>query len=216
MDLLEKVVILIVILVAVSLVVFWATKAQPSQKVAPPTKSQVEQFVYSYLSQASPGAQINIINATQSTIGNDSWDVFVGIVYNATSPCPTVVEQDYNYPAINLAPRYDNNITAYNNGVCTLYSGANTSIAGMNLPAIAQVKSYIGSQQARTYVKTFGYNNTHVQTQFLKSFNYSGAAASHSGMIQNVWQVNYTAKIAAYSYYTILNDSGNLVFGYTQ
>jgi hypothetical protein len=210
MDLLEKVAILIVIVVAISLAAFWVTKVQPGSSAAP-TKGQVEQFVTNYLLQASPGAEVNVINATPSNLSKGSWDVFVGVVYNSTTPCPTVVEQDYNYPAINLAPRYDNNITAG----CIIYSGANTSIMGISLPAIAQVKAYIGSKAAREYVNAFGYGNTNAQTQFIKSFSYSKAPEPYNGGVSDVWQVNYTANNANYSYYTILNESGGVLFGYT-
>lgn len=219
MDLLGKVVVLAVVLV-IAVALFAIVRNAPSTAHQKSNATQAGNFVLTYFKNSPnfQGATEDIIAITPSPLQNGSYDVYVGIIYNATSPCPTVVEWDYDYPSTGLLPKEDLNLTSWNqtNGKCVLYSGQNSSIANIKLPAIAIVKAYIESQSARGYVGMFGYNNTHATAQFRGSFYYSAAPSPYNSTGYNdTWEVNFTARNANYSYYTVLNQSGNVLFGYT-
>ena len=220
MDLLGKVIVLAVVLVVAVVILSYALGHNAVKAAQKPNASEAGNFVLSYF-QSSPqfqGATENIIAITSPTAQNGSYDVYVGIVYNATSPCPTVVEWDYNYPNTGLVPKEDLNLTSWNpsSSTCILYNGANTSIQDMKLPAIAMVKAYVDSKSARDYVSRFGYGKTHATAQFHSSFYYPAAPTPYNETnYNNTWDIYYTAVNANYSYNIVLNQSGNTLFSYT-
>ncbi len=200
MDLFGKVVVGVVVVIVFAMIIFTAITHVSSAKKL--TAQQAETFISNYLKQLSPGAEVDIINVTPSKLVNGSWDVFAGIIYNQTTPCPTVVIEDFDYPATNMLPRTDN-VYASN---CTIYG--NTSIATVRLPAIAIATSYQESDAAKAYVESFGYNGTAVHARFFQNLTGSPYNPKNG---TDIWIVNYTAARSNYSLYVTLNVSGNVL-----
>ena len=200
MDLLGKVLIGVIAVIILAMIVFVAVTHVAAAKKF--TAQQAETFISNYLQQLSPGASVDIINVTPSKLVNGSWDVFAGVIYNQTKPCPTIVIEDFDYPATSMLPRTDN-VYASN---CTIYG--NTSITTVRLPAIATAASYQGSAAAKAYVAAFGYNNTEAHSKFFQSLTNS---TLNPGNSSDIWITNYTAAKSNYSLYVTLNVSGSVL-----
>ena len=204
MDLFGKVVIMVIVIIAVA-GIFVALKGSVQNQAHPLNATQAQNFVINYMRQTFPNAQVYPINVTRSQLMNNSWDIFVGVVFNYTSSCPTIEIEDFDYPAVNIQPRTDN---IYSRG-CTLYSGQ-INLYGMNLPAAAMVDAYSASTAARNYVQTYGYSNVMASARFYQSYNQSPL-----GTINNAWVVRYNTTASRNTLYVILNQFGFLLGNYT-
>jgi hypothetical protein len=202
MNLFGKVAIigLIVIVLAAGVI---ALSAKVSGAKPPINATAAQTFILGYMKQTYPTADVYPINVTPSKLANNSWDIFVGVVYNASSSCPTIEIEDFDYPAVNILPRTDN-IYAEN---CTIYTNGNQRIT---IPAAAIVASYNSSSVAKGYVREYGYPNVSVKAKFFDTTN-----STPLGTLQNVWLVNYSTIRSNYVQYVVLNQYGFPIGNYT-
>jgi hypothetical protein len=210
MDLLGKVVVIVLVLVIVFTAVFVLSKHTTN---TPLTAAQAVQFVINDLRASNPGANITVINVSNSTLKAGSYDVVLSIVYNATRPCPTLFIEAFDYPATGLVPSIDNLYTKN----CIIYGLSGTSPLEqyvISSPQIAIARSYNqGIGQITNYVSTFGYNNTVVTAKF---YPYLNENYTHLGQsFYNVWLIKYKATGINYSVYAVLDSSGAVAGNYT-
>lgn len=207
MDLLGKVAIVVVILVVVFSAGFIIFKRSTESQL---TSSQAVQFVINDLKASNPGANITIINVSNSTLKRGSYNIVLSIIYNATRPCPTLLIEGFDYPATGLVPSVDNLYTKN----CEIYGLTGAPSYVISSPEIAIARSYNqGIGQITNYVSTFGYNNTIVTARFYPSLSDN---VTHLGQnFHNVWLIKYNAMNANYSVYAVLNSSGAVAGNYT-
>ena len=210
MDLFAKVVIAAVIM-GVILGAFFLLKYTYS---APLTQAQAEQVVLNDLKAHSPGAIINVINVSSSNLRNDSWKIVVNMVYNSTRPCPTILTESFDYPALGLSPTvysvYSDNCNVYGGGSLP---GSYNYVIGSPYIAIAQ--SYAQNYtQVKDYVSNYGYNATSVHAKFYDTIpaNFTPLNKNFS----NSWLINYTASGATQSLFVIMSANGIITNSYTE
>lgn len=204
MQLLSKVAIITIIIVAIILVATFALKHSSIQSQV--TASYAKEFVLSDLYQHSPNGIFNVINLSKSPSNPNSWVVVLSASYNSTKPCPTYLTETFNYPSTNLAPII-NNIYASQCKVHQIPTN-NGGIIGLSVMAIAEATS-IKTPVITNYISTYTYNNTFVQANFYKTFNKTLKNININ--YNNIWIINYTATNANYSVYVILNKFGTLL-----
>ncbi len=211
MGLLKSVAILaiaVIIVVGVGVAVLELLRSSSSHSV---TSSQAVQFVTSDLKQASPTANITVINVSASKLKVGSWDVVVSLIYNSTSPCPTFLVEEFDYPAVTLVPSIEDLYTS----VCQVYGLSNAPGFVISAPPVAITRAYMLRNPAiLNYITDYGYNNTIVHARL-------GAISANStplGMqFNDSWLINYSAVGARQSLYVIMDTSGTSVLGtYTQ
>ncbi len=213
MELLLKTAIGAIIVVALVAAAFLGLSYFGVKPGAVSTETQAANIVVYDLKQHAPAANISILNVSPSIIHNGSWSILTRTIYNQDSACPSVITQQFDYPAtglLNTTIVYTN----YSRGVCDVYLGLSNrgglanNIVG--LAAVAIATPYNTSLSPLVdYIDDYGYNNTHASARFLSSYNMSNST------LYSVWLINYTAINAAYSYYVILNRSGSIVDNYT-
>jgi hypothetical protein len=211
MDLLGKVAVIVVLLIVISSAVLILTKRNTQAQF---TSAQAEQFVLNDLKSSNPGANITVINVSNSTLKSGSYNIVLSIVYNSTTPCPTLFIEEYDYPATGLVPSLDNLYTKN----CVIHGLSNAPSYVISSPEIAIVKSFNQSpnknvSQIKDYVNTFGYANTQVSATFYPFLNNTQTHQSQS--YYNVWLIKYHANSANYSVYAILDSSGAVAGNYT-
>ncbi len=206
MNLFAKVTLGIVILVIVAAVAFLAVRHFSSSTITP---QQAEAFVVSDLKQQDPSVNITIVNVSPSSLEKGSWNVVVGLVYNASRACPTVLIEGYDYPAMTLLSSIYN---LYTNG-CKIYGISSAPSYVISLPQIAIARATNMSTPASSYVYTFGYNNTFVKAKHFSILNSSATPFGEN--FTDVWLVNYTATNANYSEYVVLSSYGSSLGAYS-
>ncbi len=211
MDLFGKVVVAAVI-IGIVLGAFFLLKYTYK---TPLTQAQAEQIVLNDLKAHSPTAIINVVNVSGSSLKNDSWNIVVNIVYNSTRPCPTILTESFDYPALGLAPTvysvYSNNCSIY--GVGSLLNSYYNYVIGSPYIAIAQ--SYAQNYTPiKDYVSTYGYNETSVHAHFYNAIpaNFTPLNAS----FENSWLINYTAGGATKSLFVIMSTNGTITSSYVE
>jgi hypothetical protein len=218
MELLLKVAIVVVIIVLI-IGIFFLIESFYKVSGGGLTLAQAEALVLNDLRQHAPNAEISVLNVSNSSLHSGSWSILVREIYNPSSACPSVITEMFDYPAtglLNTTIVYSN----YSDGFCRVYVGFNSKSGLINnivgLPAIAIAMPYNSSfAPLISYINEFGYSNVRAAANFLRSLNLSDMNASLANF-ENVWQINYTASNANYSYYIILNKSGYVVFNYTE
>ncbi len=198
MDLLARVGILIVIIVVIFSAFILVFSNGAPQKL---TQQQAVQTVLSDVQTGNPGAQVNVINVTGSRLENDSWSITLGVVYNATRPCPTLSIESYDYPATGLVPTTDNLYTSN----CQIFSFSAAPYYVVSSAQIAMVKAHNSDSNLRNYTKDFGYDSVNASAIFYSTLKLYGTT------YQKIWLVNYTASNANYGVYDLLNQSGYIV-----
>lgn len=205
MELLSKVAIVAVILIALSIsaALLLRHSSQPSNITASYAKS----FVLADLHQSAPTANFTVLNVSSG--GTNSWTVLVAASYNTTTPCPTYLTESFNYPGTNLAPTIDN-IYISN---CTVRQVPSSSGGEITLPVIAIGEA---TEQARSggdplllnYLQTHPLDSIYTRAYFYSSYNSIVEGTRVNG--SDIWVVNYTSKDANYSVYAVLNSTGHL------
>ncbi|HUC39055.1 MAG TPA: hypothetical protein VL944_02905 [Candidatus Acidoferrum sp.] len=203
--------IIIVIVGAALLVIRYAV-----HNTGPLTAAQASQIVQRDLKQSYPNASISIINTSPSTLAQNSWNVFVSLVYNATRPCPTLYLEEYDYPATGLVPSVSN---LYTRG-CVIYGLTTSSLPYytyiITSPEVAIAKSFNSSFPSLVvYVNTYGYNNTNVYATHYAALNLGTNIDPSNTTFSDVWLINYTATQAPRSQYVVLNSTGSIIYNYT-
>jgi hypothetical protein len=208
MDLLEKVAVIAIVVIAVAALGFFLYSAVSGGAL---TEQQALQTVRNDEALKHPNANISVISVTPSTLKANSWDMVFSIVDNGTRPCPALSIEEFDYPAFSLL---NSTVNTYTKG-CKVYGEA----SNISTPAIAIVESYnntingTSSEAARDYVSTYGYNNTVVHARSFAVLNSSTTPLDET--LDNVWIVNYTATGASHSLFVIIGRSGSVVASYT-
>ncbi len=213
MDLLTRVAIIAIILIAIfaSAVVIYKYAISSNSTL---TAQGAGKIVLNDLQLAYPNATVSILNITPSTLTQKSWNIFVSLVYNATSPCPTLYLDEYDYPATGLVPTVANLYTKN----CIIYGLSQSALPYYTYviasPEVAIAKSYNASFPAiLRYVSAYGYPNTVVHAT--KHSVLSGTPFTNT-TFNDVWLINYTASGAPYSEYLVMNVTGHILYNYTQ
>lgn len=181
------------------------------------TQAQAKSLIITDLKQHAPLANISILSITNSSTHPGSWSILARTISAKDSACPSVVEQQFDYPAtgfLNTTTVYSN----YSNGMCMVYGEGGMQNAALNnvigLPAIAIATPYnLSYAPLVNYINTYKYNNILAHAYFYNQYNITHPIAM--GMFNDVWYINYTSPLANSSYIIILNQSGNILTGYT-
>jgi hypothetical protein len=208
MNLIMKVLVLVVAIIVVAGVVLYAFGSGGGGNNQALTQAKAEQLVLSDVNATNPGALVTIENVSPSALASNSWNIVLSVVYNATTPCPTLLIEGFDYPATGLSPSTYNQYT----NKCVIYglSTAPSYVIGSQYIAIA--RSY-NNTVAYNYVNTYGYKTAVVHAKF-----YSTLYANQTpigNQFTSVWLVNYSAVPATYNQYLILSLSGSLLGNYT-
>lgn len=202
MELITRVVLLAVIFIAILLVVYFMMSAiSPAGSV---TKAQALNRTLAYVKNTYPGA-ITSVNVTASPAYAGSWLIIVGIITNATSPCPSYSVDTFDYPRFPFINRTQN---IYTSG-CAIKgfsSGKNFSL--YNAPE-AITLAYLNAS-VNGFVSQFGFGNVSVMSQF-----YNGTVRLQGTNYTNIYLLNYSAPMADYNLYAVLSQStGNVLRTY--
>ncbi len=207
MDLLGSVALIVLILIIVFTAGFILLRHNTQTQL---TSAQAVQLVINDLKSSNPGANITVINVSNSTLKKGSYNIALSIVYNATRPCPTLFIEEFDYPATGLVPSVDNLYTKN----CIIYGLSTAPSYVISSPEIAIARSYNqGIKQITGYVSTFGYNETTVTAMFYPYLNSNATNLGQS--FYNVWFIKYKATAANYSVYAVLDSSGAVAGNYT-
>ena len=206
MDLLLKVGILVVVIAVIAgIAVTLFTPAQGQGSLT------AEQLVLSDVNKTYSGAVVTVINSTLSP-KNESGVIFLSVVINPTSPCPTLQIEHYNYQATHLVSTIDNIYINRVSGNCAVPV---TSSPGFTVGSsyAATAIAYNRSIWIQHYVTVYGYNNTKAYAKYYPSIaaNFTPLNTSFS----SVWLVNFTAHPASYGEYMVLDQSGKIIGNYT-
>ncbi|MCL4411389.1 hypothetical protein M1329_00410 [Candidatus Marsarchaeota archaeon] len=211
MGLLKSVAILAIVVIIIIGIGVAALELLHGPSSHPITSSQAVQFVTSDLKQASPTANITVINVSESALKAGSWDVVVSLIYNSTSPCPTFLVEQFDYPAVTLVPSIEDLYTS----ACQVYGLSNAPSYIISAPPVAITRAYmLRNASIMNYITDYGYNYTIVHARF-------GSISANStplGMqFNDSWLINYSASGAKQSLYVVMDTSGTSILGtYTQ
>ncbi len=207
MDLIGRVAIIVVLLIVIFSAGFILFRHSTQSQF---TSAQAVQFVLNDLKATNTNANITVINVSNSTLEKGSYNIVLSIVYNVTRACPTLLIEEFDYPATGLVPSLDNLYTKN----CIIYGLSSAPSFVISSPEIAIARSYNqGIKQITGYVSTFGYNNTFVTAMFYPTLNENQTHLGQS--FYNVWLVRYKAPSANYSVYAVLDSSGAIAGNYT-
>lgn len=211
MDLIGKVAIIVILLIVIAAAGFLLFKHSTQTQF---TAQEAKQVVLNDLKASNPRANITVINVSNSTLEKGSYNVVLSIVYNSTSPCPTLFIEEYDYPATGLVPSTDNLYTSD----CIVYGLTNAPSYVIGSPEIAIARSYNQSvahniTQVTNYVNDFGYNNIITTASFYPDLNNTNTHLSQS--YYNVWLIKYHAAAANYSIYAVLDSSAAIIANYS-
>ncbi|MCL4411158.1 MAG: hypothetical protein M1559_01165 [Candidatus Marsarchaeota archaeon] len=203
MQIISKIAIATLIIIIIFVVAYLIFVHYSAPKV---NEAYAEAVVVKDLKSISPTAVINIVNVSPSSTTNNSWNITVSIVYNPTSPCPSLSIASYNYPKFNLGYVSENN---YTRG-CKIYGSANSSAYAINSPYIAIVKSYDQNNATiDSYVMQNGFNNTLVHAYFFGTL-YPNATLNTTASMPDVWLINYSSTITKGRLYVVSFHNGTI------
>ena len=207
MGLIRSVGILALIVVAIAVAAFGISSLLHSSHSRGVTEAQAEQFVLNDLKQASPGANITVINVTNSTLKAGSWSVTVSVVYNPTSPCPTFLIEGFDYPAVTLVPSVEVLYTSN----CEVYGLANAPSYVISAAPVAITRAYdFGNATILNYIGA----NMNSVTAHAAFYSVLPANATPLGtQFNNTWLVEYSAPGAPTSLYVLMDKSGTTLLG---
>ncbi len=198
MDLLEKSVVFVVVIIAIVGAAFYLLSSGVFGHHV--TEQQATALVKYDMQNSNPGAEINITNVTPSQYAG-SWHILASVILNATSPCPSYYIYSFDYPQYNFVYRVVNTYTDN----CTIYSGAgNQTVIGSGPAAITQ--SYdLHIPSVMSFVREYGYANVRTHAGYYGSIAYSGANYS------DAWLVNYTSAKANTTVSVLVFTNGTYV-----
>ncbi len=176
------------------------------------TVQQAEGLVVKDIKAQNPNANVSLISAVNSTLAVNSWLITLSVVYNGTRPCPTVLIEQFDYPATGLQSTTSTTYSYLNSNGCHVPTQQSQSLP-ITLPiksSIAIATAYASGNNAITsYVGISGYNNTFVTATFQGGMN-----STILGNMTNVWLVTYQGTNSANSLYAILSQSGTIMQTY--
>lgn len=194
MEILVKVLIIAVVIIAVVGVVVKLTANSSSHPV---TQAQAVANITTYLHDVyGTSANVTITNVTPSQY-QGSWDILAGVITNGTTPCPSYFVLSFEYPFNTYNYRIQNNYTAN----CKV----NEATIGSSPVAIA--KSYsLNTSQVNDFVNQYGYSNIVTRASKINSQQING------NTYNDIWEVYYTAPTQTTSSIQVYLDSnGTLI-----
>ncbi len=207
MGLIRSVAILSLVIVAVIATAFGISSLLRGAQGQSVTQAQAEQFVLNDLRQSSPGADITIINVTSSTLKAGSWDVVVSVVSNATTPCPTFLTEQFDYPAVTLVPSVED---LYTSG-CKVYGLANAPSYVISAAPVAITRAYdFGNSTILDYIGAH-MNDVVVHARLYTVLNASATPLARQ--FNDTWLINYSASGAPVSLHVLMDRSGISLLG---
>jgi len=206
MELLAKAgIIAAIVVIAVLIAALFVVQGQFTPPV---TAQQAEQLVLSDLHAQDPNAIVNVITVSQSSLKTGSWEVVVTVVHNATRPCPELLLESFNYPAVTFVPSIYNQYTQAS-PTCSIYGLTSAPTYIISSPYVAIARSFtLSNQTIANYVDVYGYNNATVHAKFYPTLNKTATPLNET--LYNLWLINYTATKADYSVIALLDQSGSL------
>jgi hypothetical protein len=201
--------LILIVIFSSAIIIYKYTLGKPGTLNA----EQAGQAVLNDLQLSYPNSTVTIINTSKENSSSSSWNIFVSLVYNATSPCPTVYLEEYTYPAFNFVPTIANLYTKD----CIIYGLSQTKLPYytylITSPEIAIAKSYNASfPSVLRYVQEYGYQNVKVHAVH---YSLLGNIPFTNETFKNVWLINYTAAGASSSQLLIMNATGSILYNYT-
>jgi hypothetical protein len=198
MDLLAKVAIIVVLLIVVFSAVFILTKNNTQSQF---TAAHAKQLLLSEISASNPGANVTVLNISNSSLKSGNYNIVLSIVYNSTRPCPTLFIEEYNeFPTFQqLNPKVDTDNLYTKN--CVIYGLQNASANQyvISSPEVAIARSYNQSvknhvSNVTDYVGAYGYDNTSVTAR----------------LFNNEWLIRYQALHTNYSVNAVMYPNGTI------
>lgn len=210
MDLIAKAGLIILLIAVVAGAVLFLAQPHHATAGGPVNETQAVQTVLSDLRASHPLAQVNLISVSPSQLENGSWSIVVGLVFNATRACPTLLIEQFDYPATQLVNSTINKYTSN----CIVYGLTGAPYYIISSPEIAIARASNSSTFAKDFISTFGYNETVVSAKLYAQLNSSSTPLSTlSG--NNIWVVGYNATDANYTAYIALSLNGTVLGNYT-
>jgi hypothetical protein len=203
MGLLSTAAIIAVIAIIIAGVVLYAfTRIPVASKL---TVSQAEGLVINDIKAQNPTANVTLLpGVSNSSLEAGSFYIPLSVVYNGSSPCPTLLIEAFDYPATGLHPSNDTQLTSYSNGTCNVY------IHG-NLPPYAPLfiaSSYASNNNGITaYVNRYGYSGTSVSATYQTNSTILGNST-------NIWLIKYSGSGSQSNLYAIVDPSGAILQTY--
>ncbi len=184
MDLLAKVLILAVVLIAVLASARYLVSQSPGQV----SNAQAVASVTNYLNTNYPGAVVNITSVNASQVPG-SWHIVAAIINNASSACPDYFVESFDYPKFGFVPTPQNNYTSG----CVIYGVQKGLPYNVTSYPVAVAKSYdYNLTQVRIFMNRYGYSNVQVSATYHNSITLDYKNYSH------VWLVTYSDTHAPY------------------
>lgn len=211
MDLLEKVAVLAIIIIVIASIAFLIIKQNLGNPLCKPplASSQAVQCVLTDLQSSNPGANITVVSVTPSNITQGSWHIVFSVVYNGTTPCPSLFIEGFDYPATGFVPSVYNQYTGLSNGICVI-----NGLTG-NSPYIAIARSYTQNNPAiALYLSNYGFKNVVVHARYYTQLNKTATPLNKT--YYNVWVVNYTGTNSRHSEFAVLNSSYAIIANYSK
>ena len=202
MDLLAKVFIAAVIIVAI-LLALYVVVGQFSIFSPHVSKQQAQALVLEDLLGANPTSVVNVTSVTASNYSG-SWRVLASVTFNSTTPCPSSYDYSFDYPKFGFVYRVSNTYTSYNNGVCTIEGNATGRFA------VAIARSFrSGNVNLTSYVNSAGFYNTTVHAAYFDSLG------RFERNFTKVWLVNYTSDLSNRSICAMVSyENGSTIGSY--
>ncbi len=221
MELLFKTAIAVAVIVVIiaMLFLYWELSSRLNGAL---TSAQAASLIKSDILQHYPSAQVTILNVSNSSMHSGSWDILARIVYNQTTACPSVISEEFDYPAtglINQSTTYSN----YANGVCIV--NLNTGMALeqniISLPAFAMASPLNHSfAPLVSFIQINGFRNVyasadHVDPGVADNITSSQGSNMTFNSTSALWLVNYTSHSTGRTLHLIMDTSGSILFNYT-
>ncbi len=205
MGLFSTAAIIAVIAIVIAAGLFVAFHKTTSTKL---TALQAEALVTNDIKAQNPSAAVTVVSNQSSALQAGSWQMTLSVVYNGSRPCPTVLIEQFDYPALGLHPTNDTQASSFSAGTCKLY------VYG-TLPPYAPLfiaSSYASNNPAiESYVSRYGYNNISVMARFIGQ---SSVNSTILGNETNVWQIGYGSSRSNHSLCAILGQNGTILQSY--
>ncbi|MEM0154408.1 MAG: hypothetical protein QW814_01055 [Methanothrix sp.] len=206
MNLFGKIAIATIAVIFVFGVIFGALLLFYHPVSKPLTSTQAEALVLKDIQQEYPNAVFSVISISKSNLTADSWNVVLNIVYNSTKPCPEVMTEGFDYPAVTLVPSDE---VLYSSD-CKVYGFGYAPDYVISQPYIAITRAYeSGNPQILDYIGRYGYNNTNAYASYYKngnSFLYSIGINS-----TDAWIIKYNSTKTANVLYAEMGTNGTVL-----
>jgi hypothetical protein len=206
MNLLVKIAIATIAVIFVLGIVFGAVLVLYHPSTTPLTSAQAEALVLKDVQQEYPNAVFNVISISRSNLTKDSWNVVLDVVYNSTKPCPEVMTEGFDYPAVTLVPS-DEVLYA---SACKVYGYGYAPDYVISQPYIAMDRAFeSGNSSIINYISSHGYNNTNAYASFYRTANPFLLSLGINST--RMWIIKYNATDTKSVLYAAMSGTGVVV-----